>query len=245
MPYTLPKSSLLALILLLALLPWSFTTAAAQGTLFVENGNVGIGTESPTIRLDVRGSDGLTQLRVEESSPVAASRTGLMLVNNGGVRLGYFDTSSGVLWAFNNLGGKFVANSGGVPNELVLDRSGNLTITGQLTTASSVVPDYVLAPGYELMSLSDLQSFIEDRGHLPNIPSAEEVGATGQINISDLQMRLLEKVEELTLYTLQQQKRIDDLRSANQQLEGRLAALEAVRGTTTPNERDVEVPDSE
>ena len=53
---------------------------------------------------------------------------------------------------------------------------------------------------YDLMPLDELSKFIEANGHLPNVPSAADVKAKGQVNMSKLQMTLLEKIEELTLF---------------------------------------------
>ena len=64
---------------------------------------------------------------------------------------------------------------------------------------------------YDLMSLPELKSFIESNHHLPGVPSALEVGETGQINMTEMQRTLLEKVEELTLYTLAQEETIASL----------------------------------
>ncbi|HWM94594.1 MAG TPA: hypothetical protein VN493_27820 [Thermoanaerobaculia bacterium] len=80
------------------------------------------------------------------------------------------------------------------------------------------VPDYVFAPDYSLMPLDELREFVSRERHLPNVPSAEDVRKEG-LNLSEVQMRLLEKVEELTLYTLAQNELV-------KALEARLAALE-------------------
>ena len=69
------------------------------------------------------------------------------------------------------------------------------------------VPDYVFQPNYELKPLEELESFVIANSHLPNIPSANEMGKDGQ-NLGEMQLKLLEKVEELTLYTIEQQKQI-------------------------------------
>jgi hypothetical protein len=63
------------------------------------------------------------------------------------------------------------------------------------------------------MSLDDLAAFIDENKHLPNVPSDAEVKATRAINVNEFQMRLLEKVEELTLYTLQQHETIGALQA--------------------------------
>ncbi len=78
--------------------------------------------------------------------------------------------------------------------------TGNIYVKG--TELS--VPDYVFAEDYKLMPLAELKTYIDKNSHLPGVTSAKEVGKTGRVNMSSLQMTLLEKVEELTLYTLQQ-----------------------------------------
>ncbi|MBN2728908.1 MAG: hypothetical protein JXR53_06750, partial [Bacteroidales bacterium] len=63
---------------------------------------------------------------------------------------------------------------------------------------------------YKLMSFEELQAYIDEFGHLPGIPSAEETEENG-INVSEMNMMLLQKVEELTLYILQLESRINEL----------------------------------
>ena len=81
------------------------------------------------------------------------------------------------------------------------------------------VPDYVFDKNYQLMPLEELQAFIETNKHLPEIPSGKDVGSNG-LDMIAMQLKLLQKVEELTLYTLKQQETIDSLN-------GRLAELDA------------------
>jgi hypothetical protein len=71
--------------------------------------------------------------------------------------------------------------------------------------------DYVFAKNYQLMPIQDLEKFIAINKHLPNIPSAEEVVREG-INMNEITAKLLEKVEEQTLYIINLQKQIDELR---------------------------------
>jgi|GEM_PF-4762257 len=70
--------------------------------------------------------------------------------------------------------------------------------------------DYVFAQGYDLPSLEQVEAHIQEKGHLINIPSAAEVEAHG-IELGDMNRLLLEKIEELTLYILKQEKRIKEL----------------------------------
>ncbi|MEO1653354.1 MAG: hypothetical protein AAFU64_07410, partial [Bacteroidota bacterium] len=86
-------------------------------------------------------------------------------------------------------------------------------------------PDYVFAEEYELMDLEALEAFIKKHQHLPQIPSAAEVSEEG-IEVGSQQAALLEKVEELTLYIIAQNKQIKVQAQEKQSLEARLKALE-------------------
>jgi hypothetical protein len=74
------------------------------------------------------------------------------------------------------------------------------------------IPDYVFADDYNLMPLSDLKKYIDDNHHLPNIKSAKEYEERGSIALKELNIKLLEKVEELTLYTLEQEDKLNNLK---------------------------------
>jgi hypothetical protein len=92
----------------------------------------------------------------------------------------------------------------------------------QLSTAW---PDYVFSKDYKLMPLEELEKSIEQNKHLPNIPSAAEMEKNG-ILLGDMNKRLMEKVEELTLYLLQLKKENKNLEATNKSLESRIAAIE-------------------
>jgi hypothetical protein len=106
--------------------------------------------------------------------------------------------------------------------------AGDMTVTGTISSGGQVlnVPDYVFEPDYELMPISELDRFVREEKHLPRIPSAADVKSTGSVNMTEMQMRLLEKVEELTLYTIDQHKTIEDQRAAIDDLKQRLGQLE-------------------
>lgn len=70
--------------------------------------------------------------------------------------------------------------------------------------------DYVFKKDYSLMPLNEVERFISQNGHLPNIPSAENIVNEG-IDIAKMDAKLLEKIEELTLYIIEQDKRIAEL----------------------------------
>ena len=66
---------------------------------------------------------------------------------------------------------------------------------------------------HRLKSLSELENFILQNNHLPNVPTAKEVEKNG-FDVGDMNKRLLEKVEELTLYVIQLKKEIDAMKAA-------------------------------
>ena len=84
--------------------------------------------------------------------------------------------------------------------------------------SSSDWADYVFADDYALKPLEEVEAFIDENQHLPGVPSAEEVAASG-IDVASMDAKLLEKIEELTLYTIEQQKLIDALSKKIEELE--------------------------
>ncbi len=102
-----------------------------------------------------------------------------------------------------------------------------LTVKGAIHTQEVIVdlegavaPDYVfekyfmgtslLNPAYEFLSLDEIEQFIEENHHLPKVPSAEDIDQNG-LSLKQMNLLLLEKIEELTLHTIAQQKQIDAL----------------------------------
>lgn len=71
--------------------------------------------------------------------------------------------------------------------------------------------DFVFDENYDLRPLSDVEKFIKKNKHLPEIPSTEEVHKEG-LDLAQMDAKLLQKVEELTLYVIQQQKEINELK---------------------------------
>ena len=107
-----------------------------------------------------------------------------------------------------------------------------LTVKGKIHTQEVIVdlngavaPDFVfetyytpfpkLNPTYNFLSLEEIETFIKKNHHLPKIPSAEEIEQNG-LSLKEMNLLLLEKIEELTLFTIQQQKEIDLLKLGQQ-----------------------------
>lgn len=75
-------------------------------------------------------------------------------------------------------------------------------------------PDYVFQEDYDLISLGDLEAYIKENGHLPGIPTANEVESEG-VALAEMNRKLLEKVEELTLYIIDLRKELDQVKKKN------------------------------
>jgi hypothetical protein len=86
-------------------------------------------------------------------------------------------------------------------------------------------PDYVFQPGYKLPSLVEVEKYIQNNNHLPDVPAAEEVRKNG-LDVEAGQGMLLKKVEELTLYMIELNKKVDSLSQENSQLKKKIESLE-------------------
>ena len=79
-------------------------------------------------------------------------------------------------------------------------------------------PDFVFEKDYSLMNLSETEAFIKENKHLPEIPSAKEIEENG-LNLGEMQAKLLQKIEELTLHAIEQQKLIEKLQKRLSEIE--------------------------
>src|SRR5690606_7637263 len=75
--------------------------------------------------------------------------------------------------------------------------------------------DFVFEKDYDLPTLEEVEKHIQEKGHLKDIPSAKEVEENG-INLGEMDSKLLQKIEELTLFVIEQQKMIKTLKVENQ-----------------------------
>lgn len=117
-------------------------------------------------------------------------------INNGKSFIGFADEANGI-WVK-------------VCNNKTMRVNGTI-IASEILVKADVWADYVFKPTYKLMSLPEVEQFVKTNNHLPEIPSANEVSKNG-ISVGEMQNKLLQKVEELTLYVIEQQKEINQLK---------------------------------
>ncbi|MBV6646335.1 MAG: hypothetical protein KI790_12845 [Cyclobacteriaceae bacterium] len=121
---------------------------------------------------------------------------------------------------------KMIITSGGNVGIGTTSVQSKLAVNGQIRAtevkvlADISVPDYVFEPDYELRTLKETKEYITENKHLPEIPSASEIEANG-VDLGDMNMRLLKKIEELTLYIIEQNERLEKAEEKIQQLENK------------------------
>lgn len=191
--------------------------------VFGRNGNFGIGTTKPYTALHVKRSSPI--LRLENKDRSAWDIRGGGALNFGYSEKGY---PTEYLATFTREGRLGIGTSNpqaklhivnGNTDILKLKNNGHLYVRELIVQADNQFPDYVFEPNYKPIPLNKLENFIKTNKHLPEVPSAKEVAKNG-LQIGEMNTLLLKKVEELTLYTIEQQKllekqqkQIDELKS--------------------------------
>jgi hypothetical protein len=191
--------------------------------------NQGIGTLTPTTRLQiVNGADasltthGFAQFGTTASWNVIIDDNEIMARNNGAGNdfLVQHDGGNVLICGSNSSTGRVgigVPAAGDLGVGYLLSVDGKIIAEELRIQNSTAWPDYVFSKEYDLMSLDELKEAIETNHHLPNIPPATEVERDG-IMIGDMQVRMMEKIEELTLYIIQ-------LNETNKSLQAQINAL--------------------
>ncbi|MEG0928447.1 hypothetical protein [Chryseobacterium sp.] len=179
-----------------------------DGQMYVD-GNVGIGTTSPTAKLEVNGDAKFKDLIS------GGSNSWLFHSPDDGRKSLHFVpiNSSGSDWDWAK---SFVING----------ENGNASLKGkfeakEIKVTLTPTADFVFDEEYNLPKLEDIEKHIKEKKHLPEIASAEEMEKEG-VNIAEFQIKLLQKIEELTLYTIEQNKRLKKQEEKIEELNKRL-----------------------
>jgi len=98
------------------------------------------------------------------------------------------------------------------------------TIRAQEVKVATGWSDFVFDDSYALPSLTQVESYIEENKHLPDIPSAKEIQENG-LSMAEMMAKQMQKIEELTLYVIEQKKRLDQVVKENQDLKAQISEL--------------------
>ena len=180
-----------------------------------DSGAVGIGTTAPGRPLHLKVGSSKAFLRVENSADKVLD-------------IGYNGGTQGAEFRVQEIPRFFIADSGNVGVGLT-SPTHKLTVNGAIRAKEVLVdnnnwPDFVFADSYSLMPLSDVEQHIQANKHLPGIPSARDVAEQG-VSVGDMQAKLLQKVEELTLHMIALEKE-------NARLRERVSSLETAVDAT-------------
>lgn len=209
--------------------------------VYYNGGKVGIGTDNPTGILhiigdfsqndaSVTGTGGFIVLGNTDEANVSIDNNEIMARNHGGIADLGLQADGGTITVH---GGSAIdltqkvriTNTGSVGIGLLNVPTGyKLAVNGKIIATELKVqlyenwPDYVFNSDYVLLPIQELENSIRQNGHLPGVPTAEDVCENG-VDVGEMNRILLEKIEELTLYML-------ELKRDNDALAARIQALE-------------------
>lgn len=157
--------------------------------------------------IDAAGNESANSNTISVTTDAASS-------SGGGSSGGGSNTTTSVWTEANataSYSGDVAIGTASVPSGYKLAVEGKIR-TREVRVDQDTWPDYVFKEDYNLPNLKEIQKHIQEKGHLPNIPSAKEVEANG-VELGEMNRLLLEKIEELMLYTIQQQEEIEKLKT--------------------------------
>jgi hypothetical protein len=203
------------------------------------NGDIGIGTASPSAHLQVSGSAGTNKVTIEETNGTAAARTMLELRNNGGPFLTFFDLSSPRIWTMGSSGIYFAIDETAArlnSAEFLLSNIGNLTIAGTLTQGSSrdlktnfvsLDPRDVLAK-VNALPVSMWRYKLDDLAARHVGPTAEDFHQAFGLGTDDKHISPSDQAGVALVAVQGLTQEVETLRRENADLEKRIATLEAL-----------------
>ncbi|MFS4457482.1 hypothetical protein, partial [Maribacter sp. 2304DJ31-5] len=203
---------------------------------FSGSGNIGIGNlpGAPQDKLDVDG-----QIRARNgfaSTEGSAGNPGYGFYTNGDTDMGMYRIAADQL-GFSTGGVEAIRIDASQNVGIGINPTERLHVNGNILASGTITPDYVfqlyfngkseLNPDYQMLSLREIEKFIRKNKHLPDVPSANQVKEQGGILVNRSTEINLEKIEELFLHTIEQEKKIKALKSKNESLSQQMESLQA------------------
>ncbi|MDN5199903.1 hypothetical protein QQ008_00980 [Fulvivirgaceae bacterium BMA10] len=189
-----------------------------NGLTIVRDGNVGVGTTLPGKELDVNGDIRIRGNNATLNFYRTSSPTDIARIHYDQTNQEFNISAGGKTIRFNNKSGQTetmrITNLGDVAIGTTTTSGYKLSVNGKIRAEEVKVytgwADFVFEDDYDLKSLEEVEKYIKENKHLPDIPSAKEVEENG-VNVGEMESKLLQKIEELTLYIIEQEKRIKQL----------------------------------
>lgn len=198
-------------------LRYTFYNGSGWNTVLTmkDNGRVGIGTRTPneTLHLYTNTSSRRAMATYQTWNAKYGTYWKMGAEHGNGHTAGQF-----MLYRYDNQGNITIPMAVMVNGQVVLGTALKrentsdpaVRVNGELCVSTGgACPDYVFEEDYERMSLSELKEFIKENKHLPGVKSAGEIEEQGGVHMVEISYSMLEKIEELTLYTLEQEDRLD------------------------------------
>lgn len=199
-------------------------------------GNVGVGTISPDTKFHIKGSNNMLKIENINTSSNQYAQMNLKagtadnyIWSNNQNSPGFYGGSS-ALNIYTGQDSPIAFFTNGTNERMRIDGAGNiaigttdpqgykLAVNGNMIAESVKVklhgswPDYVFKNNYSLQTLPEVEKYIQINKHLPGIPSEEQVKKEG-LDLGEMNAKLLQKIEELTLYLIEQNKEIKEQRT--------------------------------
>jgi len=240
-------------LLIVILVALTSMTVFGQTNAFPENGNVGIGTLQPNAKVEIKLSESGKGLQLIGEN------------KNVEMHLGHTGSSHGYYWRYkgedsgnNNDLELWTNNQSGTDLQVYnIHQDGNIQFIQRLSIGCEAVSgfklavngairateikvestggaDFVFEDDYQLKSLEEVEQFVEENNHLPDIPSAKQMEEKG-VGLAEMNKLLLQKVEELTLYVIEQQKEIVQLKANEEKINQLESAIQLLMNQSNTN----------
>ena len=219
------KNLYLLTILLVNFTLYSQHDVDGLGILFTANNKLGVGTETPETILHIKQSTRHEGLTITEEGNPETIKLHLAQFDDGR-EYGYFKLGDSTMLRGNGERSYFKGSLG----IGTIHSDAKLTVNGDIHAKElrlDVIgwPDYVFSSGYNLKSLKEVKKHIHEKGHLPDVPSANELGSQG-LNVAEMDKTLMRKIEELTLYMISLKEENELMKVEIQTLKSKISADE-------------------